>query len=213
MNEIDYHNMEESAALAKCHEELLAVLKEYDTGRWDWDQIDCCFTGKDADLEPWGQQGISVIQITDDTVKFRVHGGKTFAGIDVSLNFPEGKGDDDDYYSKALDIWAEQATMVVQGCDSDGEWTGDDWWMSFEEDAEVEWQFDEKGEMSYDLTAKAMIQKAHEIIQPWEKEIMLADGFMDQLAGWRDAEGNPLPEGKPDMDLSVFNFAYWEDQE
>ena len=26
MNEIDYHNMEESAALAKCHEELLAAL-------------------------------------------------------------------------------------------------------------------------------------------------------------------------------------------
>lgn len=27
------------------------------------------------------------------------------------------------------------------------------------------------------------------------------------------AMNNPLPEGKPNMGLSIFNFAYWEDQE
>ena len=209
MNELDYYNMQESAAMAKCHEELMAVLKGYDSGRWDWDRIDVCLTYKDADLTPWGHQGIEIVHVSEDDVIFTVHGGKTFAGSDVSLNFPDGKDADDEYYFKAIDVWLDQAHLVVQGAGSSGMWTGDDWFMDFEAKTSVEWQFDPDGEMSYELTAKAIVEKAEEVIKPWEAEMVLADKFMNQLSGWTDKDGNHLPEGKPDMELSIFNPAYF----
>ena len=214
MNEIQFYAMEESAALAQCHENLMAALKEHDSGRWDWDKIDVCLTWKDADLEPHGQQGIELVSITEDEVFFKVHGGKTIPGWDISLNFPSDLDESDyDTWNKYREIYLEQAREIVCGAGSDGYWSGDDWFLSFEDSGSIEWQFDDKGEMSYELTAQAVVAKANELLAHWEAEMILADKMIDQLAGWRDSEGNRCDVGNPDMNCSVFSPFYQGDEE
>ena len=71
---------EQARQLIELKEAILAELKERDTGRWRWDRIHCCVTGKDADLEPWGQQGIELVSVNATTVTFYVHLGIAYAG-------------------------------------------------------------------------------------------------------------------------------------
>ena len=52
-----YMRLEESGAMADHIGRLEKALKPYDSGRWDYDGIQVCITGKDADLETCGQQG------------------------------------------------------------------------------------------------------------------------------------------------------------
>lgn len=92
---------------------ILQTLTDQSTGRWQWDRIHCCMTGKDADLEACGQQGIELVSVTDTKVYFNVHCGTTHAGTDVSLNVQPEIENDDVKYEAALDAYLEQAQEVV----------------------------------------------------------------------------------------------------
>ena len=51
---------------------VLAELKKYGK-RWDWDGVDCTWTGKDADLETHGYQGCKLIRIDKGVATVEVH--------------------------------------------------------------------------------------------------------------------------------------------
>ncbi len=183
-------------------------LKEHDTGRWDWEKITCCTTSKDADLTPWGCQGIELVSVNEDAVTVVIHGYKTFVGDDICLNEP--KGYTDEQVDTARQLYLDQAELIVQGCGSAGEWDGDSWIMAFEEEVKIPWAFNEDMTPDYDTTVKSILEAAETLISPWETEIELADGMLDQLAGWKDSKGNRCQEGEPDMHCSIFPL-YWKD--
>lgn len=192
-------------------EEIETVLRNHDTGRWDWEKITCCLTGKDADLEPWGDQGIELGSCDEDGVNFTVHGYKTFAGDDVCMNTTPEQDEDEGFWEKARGAFLDQAQEVVCGCNSAGEWTGDDWGMTFEEDGFVNWVLkDDDTTVDYEETALAVIKKAEEMLSPWEEEMRLADDIMSALAGWHTwdkdkGEYVKCQPGKPGPE-AVWNF-------
>ena len=47
------------------YEAVRELLQEHSSNRWDYDRIDCCITGKDADLDAWGHQGIELKDVKD----------------------------------------------------------------------------------------------------------------------------------------------------
>ena len=178
--------------------EVIEAVKKHDTGRWRWEKIHACFTGKHADLDPWGMQGIQILSCNEDGVTIVAHGGKTFAGLDVCLNLPPEMDGDDEAYYKCREAFLELATEVICGTASEGEWDGESWFMTMHEEATVPWVYGEDGVTpDYEKTAQACIDKAQELIEPWEKEMADADKYMSQIAGWRDAEGNLCEVGKP----------------
>lgn len=188
-------------------EELRHALKLYDTGRWDFDLIDCCFTGKNADLEPWGQQGVEVISTDDEGAKCRAHIGKTFDGTDVCLNVPTNLvGMDDKEYEKYQYRYMGAAHAIVEGCGVRGEWDGDSWWMYETVDFTMPWTFTnaEDGIPNMAATAKAIVDAAEQALEPMENELTLADRMLAQLSGWRDENGEPCQEGDPSPRCSVF---------
>ena len=167
---------------------LLQAAKEFDTGRWDWEPIHLCLTGKDADLEPWGQQGIEFVSCDEDNVHIVVHGYKTHVGTDVSLNLPPEIENDDEKYDAALEAYLDAAQAVICGNGWPGEWDGDSWYMTFREEASVPWVYADDGVTpDYPATVQACIDKANEVIAPWEKAMAADDKYLNQLAGWRDA--------------------------
>jgi len=215
MNEIEHYNMEEAANYGAEFDKVLAIAKEYDSGRWDYEKITIGLTGKDADLTPWGDQGIEIERFDDEFLYFVVHGYKCVAGNDVCLNEPEGF--DEDMWDRALEIYLEQAQEVVCGTfygdmDTGGEWTGDDWSMTFEKSGKIAWVLDDKDAPDYGATIKTMIEKANEMIKRWEDEMVLMDTMLNKLAGWRDGEDERCDEGKPDMEVSIFNPLFWEQE-
>jgi len=212
MNEIEHYNMEEAANYGAEFDKVLAIAKEYDSGRWDYEKITIGLTGKDADLTPWGDQGIEIDRFDDECLYFVVHGYKCVLGVDVCLNYPEGFSDDDDKWQKAHEIYLENAMHVVCGAGSDGEWTGDDWSMTFEKSGKIAWVLDDKDAPDYEATIKAMIEKANEMIKPWEDDMVLMDSLLDQLSGWHDGKDKQCEEGKPDMEVSIFNPLFWESE-
>ena len=203
MNDVFHLYPSEIDVYAAETEELRQALKPYDTGRWDFDIIDCCFTGKDADLEPWGQQGVEVIGTDDEGAKCRAHIGKIFAGTDACLNVPVM---DDEAYEKYLDRYLDAATAIVEGCGVSVEWDGDSWWVNETVDFTVPWTFTnaEDGIPDMAATAKAVIEKAEKVLEPVENELVLADRMLAQLSGWQDENGEPCPEGEPSPRCSLF---------
>lgn len=178
--------------------EVIKAVKEHDTGRWVWGRIHACFTGKDADLEPWGKQGIEIVTCDEDGVSIVAHGGKTFVGDDVCLNVPPEIENDHDAYDKCRETYLEHAYEVICDCGWSGEWDGHSWWMSLHEEATVPWVYGEDGVTpDYVKTAQACIDKAQELIEPWEKEMAGVDEILNQLAGWNDSEGKRCEAGKP----------------
>lgn len=179
-------------------DELRDALKGHDTGRWEWEKIDCTLTGKDADLEPWGDQGIEVVSCDDEGVKCVAHILKTFAGTDVCLNLePEIANGPDARIHDCHEAYMEQAQEVVAGCDVPGEWDGDDWVMADKVDFAVEWSWADEadGVPDYEATAAAVVAKATEVLADVEQELVLADQILDRLAGWTDGEdenGEPI---------------------
>lgn len=178
MNENEIMNAE----LAKPIEDTLA---DYDTGRWSYDAIDCCLTGKDADLEPWGQQGLQLVAVSEDKIKVRLHLGKTFCGTDVCLN----KGidwDDHDEHSKAIDEYLEQAGEVICGIPFSGEWSGDDWYICHQEDVEIDYILDSDGDADVVAIWESLRKALEPVIEQWEEEIVSADEILNVLAGWKE---------------------------
>lgn len=191
--------------------EILEEMKSRSTGRWDWEKSHLCFTGKNADLEPWGQQALELIDVTEEKVFFRLHCGATISGGDVCLNLPKEIEADDsdegaDKYDEIRQIYLDQAQEVVCGTGNDfgGYWSGDDWWLDWEVKLDVPMTLNGDGEPDVAAIVDAMEKTAQPDIEYWEHELGLAHKILDVLSGWKDNDGNRVPEGQV-----AEGSAYW----
>lgn len=171
-----------------CYSEVMEILKEHDSKRWDYDKIHCCITGKDGDLAPCGQQGIELLGTTSSRTeykaKLRVHVGKTFAGLDVCLNLPNDISDEE--YEQAVDEYLEQAQEVVCSIPGGGYWSGDDWYISDQFDVTVPITLNPEDD-TVDKTAtwQSICAAYDEAVKDWDNELCTAGNLLDCLAGWK----------------------------
>lgn len=167
---------------------LDSELKKLSTGRWEWDQIACCWTGKDADLEDHGHQGLSLTVCDEDTVHGLAHILVTVAGTDVCLNTPWDDAPDEvrtDLEEKALKLYLDQAENMVCGCSLPGEWDGDSWILADSAPFDVDWVMKGDGcTPDYEETAVRALEAAQKAIAPLSKEATLLGETLSMLAGW-----------------------------
>lgn len=176
------------------YDRLLDVLQERSSGRWEWWKIHCCITGKDADLEPWGQQGLQLLRVDEHSVYLMAHGLKTFAGLDVCLNVPHGESSfDEDRREAYLDAMYE----VVSGDGWPGEWDGDSWIMSIEEPFFVGWYRKDDGTIDFEATATRCVDACEAVLKEWEDAMRGLDHQANVLAGWVEFDGTRCKEGSP----------------
>lgn len=180
---------------------ILSELKKHNTGKWRWDHIDCSWTGKDADLESWGNQGCKLISVDEEHATVSVHAGKTFVGTDVTLNLPKSAEDDEELLEQINEIWMSQAQEIVLGCGSSGEWDGDSWWMTTKHTIKVPVTLFDDGNVNAEKTASSIVTEAKKSLKQWEDEIRLSDDMMSVLAGWKCYDRRnrlvPCKEGRP----------------
>lgn len=177
---------------------LRKALEAYDTGRWQWERAHCTITGKDADLEPWGNQAFELIGADDSGTTIVAHAGKTVAGLDVCLNLPEFAEESDEVFAQCREAYLEAAESIVCDLGYPGDWSGDDWYLSFESDPiRVDWARDESGAIDFDATARACVDRLESALTEWESAWRSADEALDLFAGWRDEKGRRRPAGKP----------------
>jgi len=188
--------------------EVRTELKALSTGRWEWDKIDCCMTGKDADLEPWGDQGIELVSADEDKITCMARIMKTFAGDDVCLNTPwdlAPEAERERLEERAVSQYLDAAQEIVCGCSVPGEWDGDSWVMSEAVEFSVPWVMSGDGVTpDYAATARSAALAADSALEPVVAELKLADDAMNLLAGWstlsadgsiiKTTAGNPGPE-------------------
>lgn len=158
-----------------------AALKARDTGRG---QGDCCWTGKNADLDAGGEQGLTLESVDDEYTTATVYILASFAGTDVCLNLPAQAEESDEIFEQVREIWLEQAESVVSGCSVAGEWTGDDWCMHESFTVRVKTVLNADCDTDAEATAAALIKAAQEAVADTEAELILAHQMMEQLAGW-----------------------------
>ena len=171
-----------------CYSEVMEILEEHDSGRWDYDKIHCCITSKYADLDPCGQQGIELLGTTysrtEYKAKLRIHVGKTIAGTDVCLNLPDDISDED--YRKALDEYLDQATEVVCSIPGSGYWSGDDWYISDQFDITVPITLNpEDDSVDKEATWQSICDACDKAVEDWDREAGTADDVLGCLAGWK----------------------------
>lgn len=154
------------------------LLQENSSGRWNWDRIDCCITGKDADLEPHGQQGIELLRCSDTEAECIAHVGVTISGTDVSLNC-----DDADYESRLEDYLAV-AQEIVCGIPGSGYWSGDDWYCSDEIPFKASLYFKDDDSLDADRTWCSIIKAFDDAVRRWDEETALASDALEAAAGW-----------------------------
>lgn len=177
---------------------VMDILKEYSSNRWDYDKIHCCITGKDADLEPWGQQGIELSYVKDTREglvgHFVLHCGKTFAGTDVCLNIPE-----DDTYEEKREQYLEIAQEIIGTCGYCGEWSGDDWYITQELDFTANVVLNDDDEVDTQATWLSIKAAFDEAVKPWDTEITAVDESLNCESGW----ARRLPDGSTEHVPSV----------
>ena len=170
-------------------EELRKALEAHDTGKWDWEKIQCCLTGKDADLEPWGQQGIELVSCDDDKIECIAHIYATEAGTDICLNLEPEIEEDDARMERIHEAYLEQAQEVVCGCSVPGEWDGDSWALGTSEAFSVPWVMDGT-DVDYEETAQRVVDAAKEALRPYEDELVRCSETLNILAGWMEPGEN-----------------------
>lgn len=182
-------------------EALKEALDAHNTGKWDWEKIDCCLTGKDADLEPWGAQGIELVSCDDEKIECVAHISATIAGTDVCLNLePEVEGND--ALTEIIhEAYMEQAQEVVCGCSTPGEWDGDCWCLGDSIPFTVAWAMDGT-DVDYEETAQRVYDAAKEALRGNEEELVRCNEILNTLAGWTEpGENGDAPvrceNGKP----------------
>ena len=158
------------------------LLQENSSGRWKWDRIDCCITGKDADLEPHGQQGIELVRCSDTDAECIAHVGVTIPGTDVSLNC------DDAEYESRLASYLAGAQEIVCGIPGSGYWSGDDWYCSDEIPFTARLHFKDDDSLDTDRTWDSITKAFDEAVRRWDEETALASAALEAAAGWGNTE-------------------------
>jgi hypothetical protein len=163
--------------------EVKAMLQEHCSGRWKWARIDCCVTGKDADLEPCGQQGIEAIRCSDTEVECIAHAGVTVAGTDVALNC------DDEEYEARLENYLAVAQELVCDIPGSGYWSGDDWYCSDEIPFTARLHFLDDDSLDTDKTWQSIIAAFDAAVAPWDAAVAAINEALEQAAGWDKTSG------------------------
>lgn len=182
--------------------ELRKELKDRSTGRWEYEVIDCCYSGKDGDLEPSGDQGVSLVECTDTHAILVGHLYASLVGNDVCINFreqQEGESDEEHWeaYEKARDSYLSYAQQVVCEIPARVEWDGGDWAVSMDEKFRVGLVFKGDGTFDPEATADAVEEGYDKVVAPLVLELSGVHDTLDQLSGWKDGEGNSIKDGDP----------------
>ena len=168
--------------LAADCDEIRAALREHCSGRWHWDRIDCCLTGKDADLEWHGQQGVEVKGADDEYAYCMLHIGVTVAGHDVCL---AREYETDAEYETAVDQYLESAQEIVCGSPlTGGEWTGGDWYLYGSYNFRVPLAVNARGDWDYSEIASEIVALAHENAEPIETKLGFMNDALNSAAGY-----------------------------
>ena len=161
--------------------DVRSLLAENSSGRWRWGRIDCCITGKDADLEPHGQQGIELVRCSDTEAECIAHVGVTIPGIDVSLNC------EDDEYEARLENYLAVAHEIVCGIPGSGYWSGDDWYWSDEIPFTARLHFNADDSLDRHRAWKSITKAFDAAVRRWDEETAIASAALDAAAGWAKA--------------------------
>lgn len=159
------------------------LLNEGCSGRWEWERIDCCITGKNADLDPCGQQGIEVVRCSDTEAECIAHVGLTVAGTDACINC-----DDKDYEAR-LESYLEIAQEIVCSIPGGGYWSGDDWYISDEIPFKAKLYFNDDDSLDKEKTWDSIMAAFNEAVKNWDDEAIAANNALNEAAGWRQEGG------------------------
>lgn len=126
-------------------------------------------------LTPEGCTGINkIVSATEDAIVVEVGGQKTFRDpiYECEFDLPENE----EY------LYSGWAHAIVCNTPYDGEWIGDDWSLRVCDTFQASWVADAfTGEIDIDATAKAIIQKAHEALKPFETVIARTSKALDEV--------------------------------
>jgi hypothetical protein len=189
--------------------ELIAELGERGSRHWRWDQIHCCLSGKDGDLDPTGDQGIEVLRSDETTVTCAIHISCTHADVDVCLNLPSSFERDatDEQHEAIAAIYSKRSVEIV--CNTghllSPSHDGDCWNLSGYDVFTAHWVMSSDGETpDYSATADAVIVLAEAAMEPLEAEAIDISDQLSVLAGWsyRNSKDKLLdcPNGQPGIE-------------
>lgn len=170
--------------IAEDCDQIRAALREFCSGRWDWDAIDCCLTGKHADLDWHGHQGIELLSADEEYAVCTLHVGVTVAGEDVFLARDYETSEE---HSAAVEEYLEIAQEIVWASPlPSGEWTGDDWYLYGSYDFRVPLTVTPEGDFNYAEAASEIIAAAHETVAPLEEELKFMKAALNRAAGYAE---------------------------
>lgn len=182
----DKHLYGDDDGIGSLFEDVLSVLREHDTGRWAYADIHCCLTGKDADLDTHGQQGLQLLKVADAgdtyTATLRLHCGVTVPGTDVSLNVPDGISDAE--YEERREHYLDIAQEAVCGFGASGDWSGDDWYLHSEQDFVVPIPLDDRDNVERDVLWARIADAYAKEVADWDRECEFMQDSLNEAAGW-----------------------------
>lgn len=162
--------------LFKLVAEIRGALRERNEGR----NLDCwplcSFGWKDADLEASGCTGIkAIVGVQEDRLEIAVGGHKTVSGGDCLETEDE----------RIVEHYNEIAQDLVCGCGFSGEWTGDEWVVSWTDTIAVKvvhYQDQARGDdVDPAATATAIIHAAQSHVEAFEESMRTLSEQLDCL--------------------------------
>lgn len=160
-------------------DQIIEKMHERSTMNSDHSEVDCWLTGKDADLEPWGEQGLQFLHTNiirgKYTVTVRLHLHKTVIGHGVCINND----------ACTLGEYMAQASRLCCGTPYNSEWDTEDWHIFRTKDITIDIPFEQDDwTVDADELWDRIEQETHDTIHDWEVEIGRIDKELNELTGW-----------------------------
>ena len=174
---------------------LLAEMKKRSTGCWDWEKAHLVLTDVGAEREPWGALALELTEVDEKTVKYTVHCLVSIVGHEVCLNLPKEAEEAPEKRLSIRDVYLKKAPARIHEMGMNGYWDGHDWILLQKLDTEARLMLDAEGHVLVEPTVDAMEAAARPAIEGWEVELAYLHEALDNLAGWKDRDGNDVPEG------------------